>query len=87
MVAAPLSADTLAQHSASNPSLRIKIVGGGIGGLACALACARLGFTDVVVYENAPQIAEVRPRLSSPFSRLFLIQLFEVPNRLEQGFK
>lgn len=62
MVAAPLHADTLAAHRAANPSLRIRIVGAGIGGLAAALACARLGFTDVVVYENAPEIAEVSHR-------------------------
>ncbi|GAA5957251.1 hypothetical protein JCM3765_000404 [Sporobolomyces pararoseus] len=59
MVAAPINADTLASHRAANPSLRIRIVGAGIGGLAAALACSRLGFTDVVVYENAPEIAEV----------------------------
>ncbi|GAA5895067.1 uncharacterized protein JCM6883_002309 [Sporobolomyces salmoneus] len=59
MVAAPFDAHALASHRAANPSLRIRIVGAGIGGLAAALACARLGFTDVVVYENAPEIAEV----------------------------
>ncbi|GAA5924437.1 uncharacterized protein JCM15063_005643 [Sporobolomyces koalae] len=59
MVAPSLSADTLATHRAANPSLRIRIVGAGIGGLAAATACARLGFTDVIVYENANEIAEV----------------------------
>ncbi|GAA6062309.1 hypothetical protein JCM10212_006861 [Sporobolomyces blumeae] len=59
MVTASLSADRLSVESASRRDLKIRIVGAGIGGLAAALACARLGFSDVVVYENAPEIAEV----------------------------
>jgi 2-polyprenyl-6-methoxyphenol hydroxylase-like FAD-dependent oxidoreductase len=36
----------------------IAIVGGGIGGLACALALRRVGF-DARVFEQAPELAEV----------------------------
>lgn len=37
---------------------RVAVVGGGLGGLAAALACARRG-ADVALYERAPEIAEV----------------------------
>src|SRR5687768_6919720 len=40
------------------PSQKILIVGGGIGGLACALALIRRGI-DVEVYEAAPELREV----------------------------
>ena len=36
----------------------VAIVGGGIGGLAAALACVRRG-TDVAVYEQAPELREL----------------------------
>ena len=40
------------------PSQKIIIIGGGIGGLACALALIRRGI-DVAVYEAAPELREV----------------------------
>jgi 2-polyprenyl-6-methoxyphenol hydroxylase-like FAD-dependent oxidoreductase len=45
----------------SNSVLRIRVgvVGGGIGGLAAAVALSRLGH-DVTVYEAASKISEVR---------------------------
>ncbi|MHA6619930.1 FAD-dependent oxidoreductase [Pseudonocardia sp. DLS-67] len=39
-------------------SLRVVVVGGGIGGLAAALALHRRGL-DVTVYEQAPQLGEI----------------------------
>ncbi|KAI5476277.1 hypothetical protein MNV49_007914 [Pseudohyphozyma bogoriensis] len=39
--------------------LSIGIVGAGIGGLAAAVGLCQRGFKDVVVYEAAPQIAEI----------------------------
>jgi 2-polyprenyl-6-methoxyphenol hydroxylase-like FAD-dependent oxidoreductase len=47
----------------SNSVLRIRVgvVGGGIGGLAAAVALSRLGH-DVTVYEAASKISEVRQR-------------------------
>jgi salicylate hydroxylase len=45
--------------SAHLPSLRIAIVGAGIGGLATSIALARAGFKDVVIYEQTKEIAEV----------------------------
>jgi len=39
-------------------SLRIAVIGGGIGGLTAALALRQAGF-DVDVYEQAPELTEV----------------------------
>src|SRR5579864_5409727 len=39
-------------------ALKIAVIGGGIGGLAAALALHRAGF-DVGVYEQAPALVEV----------------------------
>jgi 2-polyprenyl-6-methoxyphenol hydroxylase-like FAD-dependent oxidoreductase len=39
--------------------MRVVIVGGGIGGLACAAALRRVGLTDIVVLEQAPALREV----------------------------
>jgi salicylate hydroxylase len=40
-------------------SARILIIGGGMGGLATALALARRGFTNIAVFEMASKLAEV----------------------------
>src|SRR5215213_9339422 len=40
------------------PAMRIVIIGGGIGGLAAALALRREGF-EIAVYERAPALLEV----------------------------
>jgi 5-methylphenazine-1-carboxylate 1-monooxygenase len=39
--------------------VRVAVVGGGIGGLALALALADAGLTDVDVYESAPAVREL----------------------------
>ena len=39
--------------------MKIAIIGGGIGGLTTAIALQKQGFTDVTVYEAAPEIREV----------------------------
>ena len=39
--------------------MRVVIVGGGIGGLACAVALRRVGIADLVVLEQAPALREV----------------------------
>ncbi len=44
--------------SRTSASLPVLVTGGGIGGLAAALAIARQGF-DVKVFEQAPQIGEI----------------------------
>lgn len=40
-------------------NIRIAIAGAGMGGLACALALAKRGFTDVHVYEMASDLGFV----------------------------
>lgn len=40
-------------------SLRIAIIGGGLGGLSCALGCARAGFKHVTIYEQARMLSEI----------------------------
>ncbi|MCF2903607.1 FAD-dependent monooxygenase [Octadecabacter sp. CECT 8868] len=46
------------QHGGHNRGRHVSILGGGIGGLTCALAFARSG-ARVDVYEQAPEISEV----------------------------
>ena len=48
----------LAQMICSRPRPSIGIIGGGIGGVAAALALRQVGI-DAVVYERAPQLTEV----------------------------
>jgi cation diffusion facilitator CzcD-associated flavoprotein CzcO len=58
----------------SNLKLNVIVVGAGIGGMAAATALGRRGH-NVTVFEDAPQIGEVRP----------LSEHFDV--RLAQEFK
>ena len=44
--------------------MKIIIIGGGLGGLACALPCKQQGL-DVTLLERAPEIIEVRRTLGS----------------------
>lgn len=39
--------------------MKIAIIGGGIGGLTTAIALQRKGFTDITVYEAAPEIQNI----------------------------
>src|SRR3954464_14707178 len=48
----------MASRSSSRNALPVVIAGGGIGGLAAALALARKGFASIVV-EQAPQFGEI----------------------------
>src|SRR3954464_13543597 len=48
----------MASRSSSRNSLPVVIAGGGIGGLAAALALARKGFRSIVL-EQAPQFGEI----------------------------
>jgi 2-polyprenyl-6-methoxyphenol hydroxylase-like FAD-dependent oxidoreductase len=45
-------------HGSSHP-VRVAIVGGGIGGMALALALHDAGFRDVDVYESASRLKEL----------------------------
>jgi salicylate hydroxylase len=45
--------------SAHLPSLRIVIIGAGIGGLAASIALSRAGFSNITIYEQTLAIAEV----------------------------
>src|ERR1700757_4756837 len=42
----------------NDPSLRIAVIGGGIGGLTAALSLRRAGF-EVDVYEQAPELTQI----------------------------
>jgi salicylate hydroxylase len=58
----PLPELVMSDHlnlSAKLPSLRIAIIGAGIGGLSASIALRRVGFEHVSVYEQAAIIAEV----------------------------
>ena len=61
--------------------LRVAIIGGGLGGLACAIALARRGHT-VSVLEQAPQLGEV----SYPMSPWKYIQLL-TPTKVGAGIQ
>ena len=50
--------------------MKVVIIGAGLGGLACAIACRREGL-DVVVLERAPELQRVR----YPTSLLTLVAL------------
>ncbi len=61
---APPNIAALSDHMAKN--LKIRIIGAGIGGLACGLACAKVGFQDVTILESVGEIAEVGAGLQTP---------------------
>ncbi|KAF9887530.1 hypothetical protein FE257_010108 [Aspergillus nanangensis] len=46
-------------------TLRVVIVGGGLGGLACAISCRRAGL-NVIVLEKAPEIMQVGAGIQVP---------------------
>lgn len=64
--------------------LQVVIVGAGIGGLAAGIGFSRAGFTNVVIYENARDISEVR-RQCLEFSAIFGLK--QVVCRLELGYR
>lgn len=45
--------------------MKIIIVGGGLGGLACAIACRREGI-DVEIFERSPNVHEVGAGIQIP---------------------
>lgn len=53
------TAQRLSEGSGYPHPLRVAIAGGGIGGMALALALHDAGFCDVDVYESAPRIKEL----------------------------
>ncbi|KAF7309373.1 FAD-binding-3 domain-containing protein [Mycena indigotica] len=63
-------------HAPLGSTLRIAIVGGGMGGLATALGLARNGFTHITVYEAAKDLGfvgagiQVAPNLARQLQRL-----------------
>lgn len=65
------------QHGEADKSaLRIRIAGSGTGGLTCALALARAGFTDIQVFETASNLGfvgagiQLAPNMSRILDRL-----------------
>lgn len=53
--------------------MRIVVIGGGIGGLAAAIALSRRGF-DVQVYESAPELRPVGKGIWLPTNALLVLQ-------------
>ena len=70
--------------------MKIAIIGGGIGGLTTAIALQKQGFTDVTVYEAAPEIKEVGAGIllaanaMTIFDRLGIVEQMEAVGNLLQ---
>lgn len=65
--------------------MRVIIVGAGLGGLACAIACCREGI-DVVVLEKSPEAREVGAGIQIPPNGGRIMQnLGVLPQLLEKG--
>jgi salicylate hydroxylase len=62
-------------------SIKILVIGAGMGGLATALALSRRGFTDITVFELASRLAEVgaginiTPNLARLLDRFGVLQV------------
>ncbi|KAJ5190252.1 uncharacterized protein N7498_009237 [Penicillium cinerascens] len=65
--------------------MRVVIVGAGLGGLACAIACRREGI-DVVVLERSPEVREVGAGIQiPPNGGRIMRDLGVLPQLLDQG--
>jgi salicylate hydroxylase len=75
-------------------TLRVAIVGGGIGGLAAAAFLGRAGVADVTVFEQAPELGEVgagiqvAPNVARLLHRIGLASALDaIGTRLEVGWE
>lgn len=65
--------------------MKVVIVGGGLGGLACAIACRREGI-DVEILEQSPEIHEVGAGIQIPPNGGRMMRDFDLlPQLLEKG--
>lgn len=65
--------------------MKVVIVGAGLGGLACAIACCREGI-DVEILERSPEIQEVGAGIQVPPNGSRIMREFGLlPQLLEKG--
>ena len=65
------------------PPLRVVIVGAGLGGLACAIACRRQGL-DVLVLERAPEILPIGAGIQIPPNAARVLERLGLLDKAEQ---
>lgn len=66
-------------------NMKVVIVGGGLGGLACAIACRREGI-DVEILERSPEVHEVGAGIQiPPNGGRIMCDFGLLPQLLEQG--
>jgi 2-polyprenyl-6-methoxyphenol hydroxylase-like FAD-dependent oxidoreductase len=61
---------------------KVVVIGAGLGGLACAIACCRAGL-NVEIFEKAPKIEQVR-RIQLILSKTLILT---ISKRLAQEYK
>jgi salicylate hydroxylase len=54
--------------SATHPTLRVAIVGGGPGGLAAAISLSKLPSVNVTIYEQARELREIGAGINIGFN-------------------
>lgn len=65
--------------------MKVLIVGAGLGGLACAIACRREGI-DVEILERSPEIREIGAGIQVPPNGTRIMRDFDLlPQLLEKG--